>query len=53
MGFGSGVMIGLGIGFIGLAVCLLKLFGGNNDKEWEAYKTGYNDGVNSVKKENE
>lgn len=51
MGFWSGVMIGLGIGFIGLSVCLLKLCSGGNDKEWEAYKTGFNDGINSVKNE--
>lgn len=53
MGFGSGLTIGLGIGFVGIILMLFMISSGTLNKEEEAYRKGYNDGVNSVKKENE
>ena len=53
MGFWSGVMVGLGIGFIGIILMLFMISSGTLNKEEEAYRKGFNDGINSVKKENE
>lgn len=54
MGFWQGIMIGLIIGFVAFGICLFKSCSGALNKEWEAYREGYNDGINSViKKENE
>ena len=53
MGFWEGIFIGLGIGAIGFIVSLLKVYGGNTNKEWEAYQEGYIDGLNANKNKEE
>ena len=53
MGFWSGLAIGLFIGVLAFAICLFMFCSGTLNKETEAYQKGFNDGVNSVKKENE
>lgn len=50
MNFLLGLLIGICVGF---GVSLLMMSTGTLSKEKESYRKGYNDGVNSVKKETE
>ena len=51
MNFGSGVIVGLGIGLFSLILSLFMMCSGTLNKEDEAYRKGYEDGINSVKDE--
>lgn len=49
MGFSTGLMVGLAIGIIILVLCLFMVSSGTINKEEEAYRNGYNDGLNANK----
>lgn len=53
MGFGAGLMVGLSIGIIILVLCLFMISSGTINKEEEAYRNGYNDGLNANKNNKE
>lgn len=46
----TGLMIGLAIGVLGIVLCLFMVCSGNINKEEEAYRNGYEDGLKANRK---
>lgn len=50
MDFWTGLIVGLAIGVIILILCLFMVSSGTINKEEEAYRSGYNDGLKANRK---
>lgn len=53
MGFGTGLIIGIAIGIVILILCLFMTSIGAINKEEEAYRAGYEDGLKANKSKGE
>ena len=53
MGFSAGLIVGLSIGIIILVLCLFMISSGTINKEEEAYRNGYNDGLKANRNKGE